>query len=115
MPDSIPYQPWGDDGWVYYYTVTFAETRGISATIEWLERVYMDRNGEGWSSEWDGHRESISIPGGGSNSYDSWVRGDINPDLRGGTVRVDYSGHDANGYSFSGRVSATLAWPTPTP
>jgi hypothetical protein len=113
MPGSVPCQPWGEDGCIWDYTATFAETRGISATIVWLKRVHTDRNGKKWSSDWDGFAVTIHIKGGGSNSYSSWVRTkhDTEPDLRGGTLLITFSGHDANGHNFSGSVSTTLAWP----
>jgi hypothetical protein len=113
MPDSIPCQPWGENGCRWEYTATFTETEGVSATIEWLKRVHTDRNGTGWSSDWDGFAKTIHIPGGGSSSYSSWVRtkADDEPDLRGGTLVISFSGHDANGFSFFGSVSTTLAWP----
>jgi hypothetical protein len=61
--------------------------------------------GEEWSDE------TIDVPPQGSATYDSWVRttnGD-SPDLRGGTVKVSYSGTDETGHSFSGSVTAKLA------
>lgn len=110
IPPSIPFQPWGEDDWEYDYTVTFADTQGTSATVEWLWRVYIDRRGGQWASD-DGFSAAILVAPGASNTYSSWVRGDVEPDLRGGVVVVSYRGHDAEGRSFSGRVSSILARP----
>ena len=115
MLDPIPYQSWGNDGWKYDYTVTFSETRGVSAKVEWLKRVYWDRRGAQWSTGGGrgtgGFKKIIPIRVRGKNRYSSWVRGTVNPDLRGGTVTVRFSGHDENGHAFSGSISSKLAWP----
>jgi len=115
LPDPIPYQSWGNDGWRYDYTVTFSETRGVSAKVERLKRVYRDRRGAQWSTYSErgtrGFNKIIPIRARGSNRYSSWVRGTVKPDLRGGTVTVTFSGQDENGHAFSGSVSSKLAWP----
>ena len=96
---------------------------GINATIEKMGRRYIDRRGVVWiSSTGEWWSPSIEIPGYGKDSYNSWVRTTArdDPDLMGGVVKVSYSGRDENGNSFSGSVTAELAWPawptyTPTP
>lgn len=110
MPDSIRYRSWIRDGWRYNYTVTFTESQGVSANVEWLKRVYTDRYGAKWSSDW-GFNTTIVIEAHGKNSYSSWVRGTVKPDLKGGIVTVSFSGHDENGHAFSGSISSKLAWP----
>ncbi len=115
IPKTIPYRRWGSDGWLYKYTITFTESQGVVATVEWVKRIYRDRKDRSglkyWSSNSNGHSENIRIRANGSNTYSSWIRGDVSPDLRGGTVVVLYSGHDVNGHPFSGRVASKLAWP----
>ena len=92
--------------------MTFTEENGVSATILRIGRRYIDTRGHIWtadSGEW--HEETIAIPPQGSNSYNSWVRtrAGSDPDLRGGTVVVSYSGIDAKGNEIQGSVSSTLA------
>jgi hypothetical protein len=55
--------------------------------------------------------DKTKVPEKGSNTYSSWVRttAGSSPDLRGATVKISYSGVDANGNRFSGSVSAKLA------
>ena len=112
MPDTISCTAWGTDGCRWDFTATFREVNGVPATVERIGRRFVHRNGGVWtvgSSEWS--NTTIVIPGRGRNSYASWVRTTFDSiDLRGGTVTVGYSGHDANGYAFSGSVSAKLAW-----
>ncbi|MBU0492941.1 MAG: hypothetical protein KKA73_29020 [Chloroflexi bacterium] len=112
MPDPIPCTKW-NTGCQWNFTATFTEKNGVSATIKRIGRRFVDTNGHVWtvgSSEW--HDETIYIPAKGNNSYSSWVRtlAGEDPDLRGGTVTVSYSGVDAKGNAFSGSVSAKLAW-----
>ena len=111
MTNPITYHPWDNDGWEYDYTVRFAETQGVPANVERVKKVYTDRRGVEWSanSSWSSVR--IPIRGRGRNTYNSWVRGDEYPDLKGGAVTVTFSGHDENGHPFSGSVSSKLAWP----
>lgn len=85
---------------------------GISATIERIGQRYTDTKGQVWAmggSEW--RYKTIDIPARESGTYSGFVRTrvDSDLDLRGGTVRVSYSGVDAKGNEFSGSVSATLA------
>jgi hypothetical protein len=115
MPDTIPCTPWGSDGCRWDFRVTFTEVNGVPATIERIGQRYADTRGGIWvvgSAEW--FDRTIKIPGRGSNTYSSWVRTLFNSDadLRGGTVTIGFSGYDANGNSFSGSVSAKLAWST---
>lgn len=111
MLNPIPYHPWDNDGWEYACTVKFVETRGVSANVERLKTVYTDRRGVEWSSNSSWSSERIPIIGRGRNTYNSWVRGDEYPDLKGGNVTVKFSGHDENGHPFSGSVSSKLARP----
>ena len=118
MPDTIPCTPWGSDGCRWNFTVTFTEGNGVPATIERIGRRYIERDGDVWISQYgEWHDTTIQIPGRGTNTYSSWVRTrfDSDKDLRGATVKVGFSGRDANGYTFSGSVSAKLAWPTSPP
>ncbi len=112
VPRSIAPTAWGENGCRWDYTVTFTETNGVEATIERLGRIYLDIQGVQWTvgaAEW--FDKIIIIPPGGSSKYSSWVRttNDSTPDLRSATVTVSFTGHDANGNAFSGRVQARLA------
>jgi len=112
IPDPVPCTSWGTEGCQWNFTVTFTEENGISATIVRIGRRFIDTKGKVWTvgmDEW--HDETIIIPAKGSNSYNSWVRtrAGSDPDLRGGTVVVSYSGIDAKGNDFRGSVSSTLA------
>jgi hypothetical protein len=112
LPDPVPCSPWGEDGCQWNFTVTFTEQNGVPATVQRIGKRYVDTKGAVWtatSGEW--HDKTIAIPAQGTGSYSSWVRTQAGsaPDLRGGTVRVSYSGIDENGFQFSGSVSATLA------
>ena len=48
------------------------------------------------------------IPARENRTYSSWARSnsDSDPDLRNFRIEVSYSGHDANGFEFSGRMRA---------
>lgn len=111
ITNPIPCTSWGDDGLKWDFTVTFAESNGVPATVEWLQRIYTDKDGARWSSDFEGFKKIIAISGGGSNTYSSWVRIRFGepPDLRGANLTVSWSGHDAKGNSFSGSISTTLA------
>ena len=114
LPDTIPCTPWENDGCIWNYKVTFTETNGVPATVERIGRRYIDTHGKIWaaeSGEW--FDKTIVIPGHGSNTYSSWVRTRFEDegDLRGGIVKVSFTGRDANGNPFSGNVSAHLASP----
>jgi len=114
IPEAIPCTPWGEDGCKWSFAVTFTETNGISATVERIGQLYTDVRGVGWvvgASEW--FDRSIQIRAKGTGQYTSWVRTKhgTDPDLRGATARISYSGHDAKGNPFSGSVTAILAAP----
>lgn len=124
IPSSIFCDRYEDDGCQWNHAVTFTETKGISATIESIGRRYIDRDGGVWTlyggSGW--YSTTITITAYGSYKYVNWVRTRArgNPDLMGGTAKIGYSGHDANGNPFSGEVTSALAWPlwptfTPSP
>jgi hypothetical protein len=112
MPKTIPCTLWEPNGCEWDFEVTFTEERGVDATIEKIGRVFVDTKGRVWTvggDEWSD--VTIDVPALGSDTYDSWARttnGD-SPDLRGGTVKVSYSGTDASGHAFSGSVTAKLA------
>ena len=80
---------------------------GVPATVERIGERCNDRDLRRYwislSGEW--HDEVISIQPFGSNTYVSSVRGS---QARFRTVVLSYSGHDSNGYPFSGFVSAEL-------
>jgi hypothetical protein len=92
--------------------ITFTEKSGTSATVTSIGIRYIDVNGGVWirsGGEWS--TEDITIWGGSTNTYDSWVRSTAGSegDLHGGTVKVSWEGEDAEGNAFSGSTSARLA------
>ena len=101
-------------GWRYDFTVTFTEKRGISAIIEKIRIHYTDKEGSRWYSSPYSYsyaiKTNVIIKGRGNNSYSNWISGTKDPDLRGGAVIINYSGHDANGHAFSGSASSKLGW-----
>ncbi|OQY16467.1 MAG: hypothetical protein B6I35_15810 [Anaerolineaceae bacterium 4572_32.2] len=113
IPNPVPCTPWSTDGCKWSYAVTFAETNGISVTINRIGQRYTDRNGTVWvvgTSEW--FDRTIKVPARGTGKYSSWVRtspGD-DPDLQGGTVTISWSGRDTRGNLITGSISASLAW-----
>lgn len=111
IANPIPCKTWGDDGLTWDFTVTFTESNGVPATVEWLQRIYTDKDGARWSSDFEGFEKIIAIAGGGSNTYSSLVRIKFNdpPDLRGARLTFSWSGHDAKGNPFSGSISTMLA------
>ena len=110
MPASIPCERDGQQC-KWNFTVTFLTQNGISANIEEICRRYIDLEGGVWTEQGGSgcFSTTIDIPANGKNTYSSWVRSD--GELMGGTVKIIYSGHDANGNSFESEVTSVLAWP----
>ncbi|MBN1202863.1 MAG: hypothetical protein JXJ20_13525 [Anaerolineae bacterium] len=119
LPESIPCTKDGDEC-RYDIVVTFTEQAGLGAQVEDLRLRYIDRDGGVWvggagiSARYD---DPLEIPVLGRAVYDTWVR--TEDKLMGGSIRVLYEGHDANGTPFSGELTAALEWPdwrdAPTP
>ena len=113
MPESIPCSTWSKTGCRWDFKVTFSVKGEISATVERIRRVFVDRQGRRWTSlggiGWGD--VNIKISPGQTGKYTSWVRTTTNPDLKGGRVDITYEGHDANGNPFTGQVSTKLSSP----
>jgi hypothetical protein len=92
--------------------VTFTEQNGVPATIDRIELIFIDVKGTSWTPEKQPD-QTITIPAKGHSSYTGRAQTNpvkaTDPDFRGGTVMVNFSGTDANDNVFSGSVSATLA------
>ena len=102
--------PW-ETGCVWYYKIVFSETRGVLATITNICRRYRDRKGVYWMGMDVCDDVSFQIPGIGEYKYSGWVRtrAESPTNLQDGIVMIQYSGTDANGFSFEGAVSSRLA------
>lgn len=88
------------------YSVTFSCKGDANATIDRIGERYLDGHGETWtgsSGEW--HSTDITVPTQGGIQYSSWVR---KRELKDGTLVVGFSGRDAKGSAFEGRVTAKL-------
>jgi hypothetical protein len=101
----------------YYYTITYTESRGIGATITWINVVYFDSEGYAWCKgicEWN---VNSRIEGKSSSTDEHHIEGKIDViglpdrDFRGGRVEIDYIGTDDNGYDFSGHLVSTFIKP----
>jgi HEAT repeat protein len=93
------------------YSVTFSCRGDTIATIDRISRRYVDTRGETWTSsggEWES--DDITVPTQGGVQYSSWVR---KRELRDGTLVIGFSGRDAKGSAFEGRVTAKLVEGSP--
>lgn len=116
LPSPVSLEDEGSGKSQWDYTVTFTEENGVPATIQRIGERYTDKKGNVWigeNGEW--FDDSISIDGAGTAQYSSFAfsTNGGKGDLRGGLVQVSYTGIDANGNKFQGKVTATLA-PTAT-
>jgi hypothetical protein len=114
--DVIPCTPYGTDGCRYNWKVTFTETNWLGVTIERIAVRYDERGGRAyWFSESGEWRDvSITVPAGGTATYDSWVRTDDKADSRliiGGKLKLRYRGTDADGNAISGSLTVPLERP----
>jgi uncharacterized protein YraI len=107
MPGSFPCRSQGSLC-RYDYVINFQELNGTPATIERIQIQYIDAGGSVWvatgtSQGWRDRR--LYLPAGGTTQYSNWVRSSA---LRGGTVVINWEGHDALGNTFSGGTTAYL-------
>lgn len=112
LSSPVPCEDEGNNTSQWDYTVTFSEENGVGATVLRIGERYIDKKGNVWigeNGEWSD--DTISIDGNGSADYSSFVfsTNGGKGDLRGGTLQVSYTGTDANGNKFQGKVTATLA------
>lgn len=109
MPESFPCHPQSANRCRWDYVINFQELNGTPATIERMQVQYIDPGGGVWvgaGSDQGWRDRRLYLPANGTTQYSSWVRSSA---LRGGTVVINWEGHDALGNTFNGGTSAHLA------
>jgi hypothetical protein len=116
LPEVIPCTPYGDNGCSYTIVIHFAETNMLEATVERMAVRYIERGGRKYwyrsSGEW--WDTSLEIDRGGTASHTLRISTDDADKMKrimGGTVKFRFRGHDADGNSISGTVTARLERP----
>jgi uncharacterized protein YraI len=108
MPGSFPCHPQSANRCRWDYAINFQELNGTPATIERMQIQYIDPGGGVWvgaGSDQGWRSRRLYLPANGTTQYASWVR---SSELRGGTLVINWEGHDALGNYFSGGTTAYL-------